>query len=93
MWYEVVWFAKECTDVFAFLSLCAFGGYITQGWCDCTEAEFMNVQFHWGFLGLILRVLRLEVSLHSVYIINQFQTTFAQGGGGGVKSVIRGWQE
>jgi hypothetical protein len=38
------------------------------------------------FLGIILRVLILEVSVLNVYITNQFQTTFAQGGGG-VKSV------
>jgi hypothetical protein len=31
---------------------------------------------------LLLRVLRLEVSVYNVYIKNQFQTTFAQGGGG-----------
>ena len=42
------------------------------------------------FLGIILRVLRLEVSVYNVYITNQFQTTFAQGGGGGIKSVSRG---
>ncbi len=47
-----------------------------------TEAEFMNIQFRWGFC-IILRVLRLEVSVHNVYITNQFQTTFARGGGGG----------
>ncbi len=41
------------------------------------EAEFMNVHF---FLGIILRVFRLEVSVYNVYITNQFQTTFAQGG-------------
>ncbi len=35
------------------------------------------------FLGIILRVLRLEVSVYNVYITNQFQPTFAQGGGGG----------
>jgi hypothetical protein len=34
------------------------------------------------FLGTILRVLRLEVSVYNVYIANQFQTPFAQGGGG-----------
>jgi hypothetical protein len=34
------------------------------------------------FLGIILGVLRLEVSVYNVYITNQFQTTFAQGGGG-----------
>jgi hypothetical protein len=32
------------------------------------------------FLGIILRVLRLEVSVYNVYITNQFQTTFSQGG-------------
>ncbi len=31
-----------------------------------TEAEFMNVKFRWGFLGIILRVLRLKVSLYNV---------------------------
>jgi hypothetical protein len=41
------------------------------------------------FLGIILRVLRLEVSIYNVYITNQFQTTFAQwGGGGGVKPIV-----
>ncbi len=34
------------------------------------------------FLDIILRVLRLEVSVYNVYITNQFQNTFAQGGGG-----------
>ncbi len=38
------------------------------------------------FLGIILRLLRLsEVSGYNVYITNQFQTTFPQGGGGGGK--------
>jgi len=41
------------------------------------------------FLGIIVRVLRLEVSVYNAYITNQFQTTFAQGGRG-VKSVSRG---
>ncbi len=36
------------------------------------------------FLGIILRVLRLEVSVYHVYITNQFQTTFARRGGGGI---------
>jgi hypothetical protein len=35
------------------------------------------------FLGIILRVLRLEVPVYNGYITNQFQTTFAQGGKGG----------
>ncbi len=34
------------------------------------------------FQGIILRVLRLEVSVYNVYITNQFQTTFAEGEGG-----------
>jgi hypothetical protein len=35
------------------------------------------------FLGIILRFLRLEVSVYNVYIANQFQITFARGRGGG----------
>jgi hypothetical protein len=38
------------------------------------------------FLGIILRVFRLEVSIYNVYITNQFQTTIFQGWRG-VKSV------
>ncbi len=34
------------------------------------------------FLGITLRVRRLEVSVYNVYITNHFQTTFAHGGGG-----------
>ncbi len=34
------------------------------------------------FLGIILKVLRLEVSVYNVYIPNQFQTTFTRGVGG-----------
>ncbi len=40
------------------------------------------------FRGIILRVLRLEVSAFKAYITNQFQPTFARGGGG-IKPVIR----
>jgi hypothetical protein len=46
------------------------------------EAEFMNVQFSLRFLGIILKVLRLEEFVYNDYITNQFQTTFAGGGGG-----------
>ncbi len=42
------------------------------------KAEFMNVQFSWGLVGIILRILRLEVFLHNGYITNQIQITFAQ---------------
>jgi hypothetical protein len=41
-------------------------------------------------LGIILRVLSLEVSVYNVYITNLFQTTFAQGGRGVIKSVSKG---
>jgi hypothetical protein len=37
------------------------------------------------FLGIILRVLRLEVSKYNIYITNKFQATLAHGEGG-VKS-------
>jgi hypothetical protein len=44
------------------------------------------------FLGIILRFLRLEVSVYNVYITNQFQATFASSGGGGgeggIKSIV-----
>jgi hypothetical protein len=52
----------------------------------CTpEVEFKNIgTISFRFLGIILRVLRLEVSVYNVYITNKFQTTFAQGGGGGI---------
>jgi hypothetical protein len=43
------------------------------------------------FLGIILRVLRLEVSVYNVFITKQYQPSFAWGGGGGVgvKSISR----
>jgi hypothetical protein len=34
------------------------------------EAEFMNILFSWDFLGIILRVIRLEVSIYNIYITN-----------------------
>jgi hypothetical protein len=50
------------------------------------------------FLGIILRVLRLEVFVYNVYayIRNHFQPTFAQGGGGGnllVELTVNGKEE
>ncbi len=54
------------------------------------EAEFMNVQFHLGFLGIILIFFSTWSSLYIVYTTNQFKTTFAQKGAGEVKSVSRG---
>jgi|688.fasta_scaffold1104142_1 hypothetical protein len=41
------------------------------------------------FLEIVLRILRLEVSVYNVYITNQFQITFAQAGKMG-KIHIRG---
>jgi hypothetical protein len=41
--------------------------------------------FSFRFLGIILRVLRLEVSAHHVYISYQFQPSFAQGEVGDLK--------
>jgi hypothetical protein len=35
------------------------------------------------FLGIILKVLTLEVSVYNVYMTKKCQTTFAWGGGGG----------
>jgi hypothetical protein len=40
----------------------------------------MNVHYNFiEFLGIILTVLRLEVSVYYVYITNPFPTTFALG--------------
>ncbi len=54
-----------------------------------TRSRILEHTISLRFLGLILRVLRLEVSVYNVFITNQFQTTFAHGG---VKlsSVFRG---
>jgi hypothetical protein len=40
-----------------------------------------RIQNQLSFLAIILKVLRLEVSVYNVYITNQFKTTFARGGG------------
>jgi hypothetical protein len=39
-------------------------------------------------LGIISRVLRLEVSLNNIYITDHFQTTFAERGRGGDKNPL-----
>jgi hypothetical protein len=49
---------------------------------DSTEAEFTKRTILLRFLGIILRVHRLEVFIYNVYITNQFQNTLAQGGEG-----------
>ncbi len=54
-----------------------------------TEAEFMNVQFA-KVSGHNLESCQTWGSVYNVYITNQFKTTFAQGGGEGVKFVCGG---
>ncbi len=49
------------------------------------ETEFMNAQFRRGFFGLILKGLRLEVSLYDIYITQNTFAFFGGGGGGGEK--------
>jgi hypothetical protein len=41
------------------------------------------------FLGIIVRVLKHEVSVHNVYITSQFQKPLLLKGGVGVKSISR----
>jgi hypothetical protein len=43
-----------------------------------TEADSLERTISVRFLGIFLRVLRLEVCLYNVYITNQFQATFDQ---------------
>jgi len=61
------------------------------GWGgDDARARIHKLTILLRFLGTILRILRLEVSVYNVYITNQYQTTFA----GGVKSVSTGdWRK
>jgi hypothetical protein len=50
---------------------------------QCLRGAFLKPNSWMKFLSIILRVIRLEVSVYNVYITKQFQTTFARGGGGG----------
>jgi hypothetical protein len=54
---------------------------LSQPRCDNVQTGMIIISLR--FLGIILRVLRLEVSVCNVYITNQFQTTVFGGGGGG----------
>jgi hypothetical protein len=67
------------------------GGGIRHSSYSIPEAEFMNMNMNTklSFLSINFRVIRLEISIYNVYITNQFQTTFAQGGRES-KSVSRG---
>ncbi len=65
------------------------GIYIVGGWGIIpvgSSVSWSRIHEHiilLRFLGITLRVLRLEVSVYNVYLTNQFQTTFSQGGRGG----------
>ncbi len=48
---------------------------------ELTTSRILESTIALRFLGIILRVLRLEVSVYNVYITHQFKTTSAQGGG------------
>ncbi len=52
--------------------------YLAEIWSRIHERTILL-----RFVGMILWVLRFEVSVYSVYITDQFQTTFFSGGGGG----------
>ncbi len=57
------------------------------------EAEFMHVRtISLRFLGIVLTVLRLQVSVYNVYITNQFPTTFA-GGGWARRKTLKTWSQ
>ncbi len=52
-----------------------------EGWKDRESGSRIHERkILLRFLGIILRVLRLEVSVDNFYITNLFQATFAQGG-------------
>jgi hypothetical protein len=51
-----------------------------------TERRIHERTISLGFLGITLRVLKLEVSVYKVYTTNSFKQLLLKGGGGGVKS-------
>ncbi len=51
----------------------------------CYQRRIHERKISLRFLGIIFRVLRLEVSIYNVYITNQFQTIFARGGGSKIR--------
>ncbi len=61
--------------------------FVRHGKIPLPEAEFMNVQFHWGFGFIEFSDLKF-VSTFNVYLTNQFHTTIAQSEGGGVNSLV-----
>ncbi len=54
------------------------------------SSSLSNLSLGPGFepISIVLRVLRLKVSVHNVYITKQFQTTFAQGEGGAKNPLV-----
>jgi hypothetical protein len=54
-----------------------------RSWGHGSRSQIHERTISLKFLGIILRVLRLEVSVYNVYITNQFKTTFSRWGGGG----------
>ncbi len=58
-----------------------------------TQMDWSRIHERTRLLGVILRVLRLEVSVYIDYIANQFQTLLLGGEGGRVKSFGRGDSE
>ncbi len=73
-----------------------YSTYSTVLLCSCSSVLYkaasrsrINEQtISLRFLGIIVRALRLEVSVQNVSITKQFQITFARGGGGGIPSPI-----
>ncbi len=63
-----------------------------SGMLTIARSRIRELTISLRFLGIILGVLRLDVSVYNVHITNQCQTNFTQGGvgGGGVKSDSRG---
>jgi hypothetical protein len=70
--------------IFASNCLSCFSGSLSFSNCSVSNGSHIHeCTISLKFLGTSFRVLRLEVSVNNVYITNQFQTTFAQGGRGG----------
>ncbi len=50
--------------------------------CELARSRIHEHTISLMFLGIILRVLRLAISVYNVYITNRSLTNFARGGGG-----------
>jgi hypothetical protein len=77
-----------CTDLFLFKQLPPLPTLLLADTSEVSRSQIHERTISLMFMGMILRVLRLEVSVYNIYITNKFHTTFARAGrGGGVKSV------